>query len=100
VADDFRLYVVPSSAKIMAEAARLGYLERLVEAGAWISSPTCDFCYGKTQYLFDGEAAISTGTLNIPGRMGSVSAEIYLGSAASVAAAAIEGTIADPRNFL
>jgi 3-isopropylmalate/(R)-2-methylmalate dehydratase large subunit len=100
IADGFRLFVVPSSAEIMAKAANLGYLEKLIEAGAWISSPTCDFCYGKTQVLADGEVAISTGTLNVSGRMGNVNSEIYIGSAASVAAAAVLGSIDDPRNFL
>lgn len=100
VAEGFRLFIVPSSNKVMAEAARLGYLENLLKAGAWISSPTCDYCYGKTQNLGDEEIAISTGPLNVPGRMGNVNADIYLASAASVAAAAINGVIADPRNFL
>ena len=40
-----------------------------------------------------------SGTLNVRGRMGSVDSEIYIGSAASVAAAAIDGAVADPRAF-
>jgi 3-isopropylmalate/(R)-2-methylmalate dehydratase large subunit len=47
-----------------------------------------------------GQRAISTGTLNVPGRMGSPDSEIYLGSAAAVAAAAVEGRIVDPRAYL
>ena len=41
-----------------------------------------------------------TGTLNVPGRMGSVDSEIYLCNAAVVAASAIEGRLAEPRKYL
>jgi 3-isopropylmalate/(R)-2-methylmalate dehydratase large subunit len=47
-----------------------------------------------------GQRAVSTGTLNVPGRMGSPDSQIYLMNAAAVAAAAIEGRIADPRKYL
>ena len=96
----FRLYVVPSSREIMVNAMESGALATLVEAGAFTSSPTCDFCYGKTQSLCVGEKAVSTGTLNVPGRMGSIDAEIYQVSAAVVAATALTGRISDPRDLL
>jgi len=97
---DFRLYVVPSSREVMVQAMESGALATLVESGAFTSSPTCDFCYGRTQSLCAGEKAVSTGTLNVPGRMGSMGAEIYQTSAAVVAATAVTGRITDPRNFL
>jgi len=100
IKEGFRLFVVPSSKEIMSEAIENQTLSVLAEAGAFISSPSCDYCYGKTQCLSAGETAISTGTLNVPGRMGSAEAEIYLGSAAVVAASAIGGEIRDPRDFL
>ncbi len=96
----FQLHVVPTSQAIMAQAAREGLIETLVEAGAFISSPTCDYCYGRIATMADGQRAVSTGTLNTPGRMGSVDSEIYLCNAAVVAASAIEGRIADPRPYL
>ena len=96
----FQLHVVPTSQAIMAQAAREGLIECLVEAGAFISSPTCDYCYGRIATMADGQRAVSTGTLNTPGRMGSVDSEIYLCNAAVVAASAIEGRIADPRPYL
>jgi 3-isopropylmalate/(R)-2-methylmalate dehydratase large subunit len=72
----------------------------LVEAGAFISSPSCDYCFGKIATMADGQRAVSTGTLNTPGRMGSVDSEIYICNAAVVAASALEGCIADPRPYL
>lgn len=96
----FQLHVVPTSQAIMAQAAREGLIEVLVEAGAFVSSPTCDYCYGRIATMADGQRAVSTGTLNTPGRMGSVDSEIYLCNAAVVAASAIEGRIADPRPYL
>jgi 3-isopropylmalate/(R)-2-methylmalate dehydratase large subunit len=96
----FQLNVVPTSQAIMAQAAREGLIEVLVEAGAFVSSPTCDYCYGRIATMADGQRAVSTGTLNTPGRMGSVDSEIYICNAAVVAASAIEGCIADPRPYL
>jgi 3-isopropylmalate/(R)-2-methylmalate dehydratase large subunit len=40
-----------------------------------VSSPTCDYCYGRIATMADGQR-LSTGTLNTPGRMGSVDSEI------------------------
>ena len=96
----FQLHVVPTSQAIMAQAAREGLLATLVEAGAFVSSPTCDYCYGRIATMADGQRAVSTGTLNTPGRMGSVDSEIYICNAAVVAASAIAGCIADPRPYL
>ena len=96
----FQLHVVPTSQVIMAQAAREGLLETLVEAGAFVSSPTCDYCYGRIATMADKQRAVSTGTLNTPGRMGSVDSEIYICNAAVVAASAVEGRIADPRPYL
>ena len=47
-----------------------------------------------------GQRAVSTGTLNVRGRMGSPDSEIYLCNAAVIAASAIEGKISDPRPYL
>ena len=95
----FQLNVVPSSNEIMVQASKEGLLATLAEAGAFISSPTCSYCYGALGGMVAGQRALSTGTLNVRGRMGSVDSEIYIASAASVAAAAIDGKVVDPRDF-
>ncbi len=100
VKDGFSLHVIPTSQDIMAKAAAEGLISTLVEAGAFTSSPSCDYCFGRIATMSAGQKAVSTGTLNVPGRMGSPDSEIFLMNAAAVAAAAIEGKIADPRKYL
>lgn len=100
ITQGFRLNVVPSSNEIFLAALRDGTIEKLVKAGSFVSSPTCDYCWGRTQNLAEGDVAVSTGTLNIRGRMGNVNASIYLGSAATVAATALNGRLTDPRPYL
>jgi 3-isopropylmalate/(R)-2-methylmalate dehydratase large subunit len=100
VKSGFMLHVIPTSHEIMAEAGRRGYLSTLAEAGAYLSTSSCDFCYGRIATMTEGQRAVSTGTLNVKGRMGSPDSEIYLCNAATVAASAIEGRIADPRDYL
>jgi 3-isopropylmalate/(R)-2-methylmalate dehydratase large subunit len=96
----FQLNVVPTSQEIMAAASREGYIATIVEAGAFVSSPSCDYCFGRIATMTEKQRAVSTGTLNVRGRMGSPDSEIYLCNAATVAASAIEGAIADPRKYL
>ena len=68
--------------------------------GAFVTSPSCDYCFGRLGVMTAGQRAVSTGTLNVKGRMGSPDSEIFIVNAAAVAAAAIEGRIADPRKYL
>jgi 3-isopropylmalate/(R)-2-methylmalate dehydratase large subunit len=96
----FQLHVVPTSQAIMSAAASEGLISILVDAGAFISSSSCDYCYGRIATMTAGQRAVSTGTLNTPGRMGSADSEIFICNAAVVAASALEGRIADPRPYL
>lgn len=94
------LNVVPTSAEIHRQAEREGLLDVLRAAGANIHTSSCDFCFGYQKPLQPGEKCISTGVLNISGRMGSTASEIYMGSASTVAASAITGKITDPREVM
>jgi 3-isopropylmalate/(R)-2-methylmalate dehydratase large subunit len=96
----FALHVIPTSQEIMVAAAKEGLISTLTEAGAFVSSSSCDYCFGRIATMTAKQRAVSTGTLNVRGRMGSPDSEIYLCNAATVAASAIEGQIADPRKYL
>ncbi|MBD5831135.1 3-isopropylmalate dehydratase [Janibacter melonis] len=100
VADGVRFNVVPTSKQIYDQAAAEGLLDVLAEAGASVAQSSCDFCVGYAAPLSPGDKAISTGVLNISGRMGSTAAEIYMGSAYTVAASALAGRITDPREVM
>jgi len=97
IAKGLRFVIVPNSSKVVAKAAETGVLTTLVEAGAVIGSPACGTCAGyEIGCLAPGEVCISTTTRNMDGRMGP-GGEIYLAAAATVAASALAGAIADPR---
>lgn len=100
VADGVRFNVVPTSKQIYDQAQEEGLLDVLTEAGAHVAQASCDFCVGYASPLEAGDNAISTGVLNISGRMGSTDANIYMGSAYTVAASALTGTITDPREVM
>lgn len=98
---DVRLIITPGTQEIMAAAESEGLLRLFAEAGAMITQPGCGPCAGgRIGGITDGETSINTGTRNDFGRLGSQNAEIYLGSAATVAASAVTGKITDPRELL
>jgi 3-isopropylmalate/(R)-2-methylmalate dehydratase large subunit len=95
-----RLLVTPASSQVLLDATRAGYVETLLEAGAHLTTPGCGACPGgHGGLLAAGEVCLSSTNRNFQGRMGSAEAEVYLGSPASVAAAAVAGRIVDPREF-
>jgi 3-isopropylmalate/(R)-2-methylmalate dehydratase large subunit len=94
-----RLIVTPGSKKIMLEAMNTGVLQTLLEAGGMVTNPGCGACAGDGGMLADGEVCLSTANRNFLGRMGSNRSSIYLSSPATLAASALKGAIADPREF-
>jgi 3-isopropylmalate/(R)-2-methylmalate dehydratase large subunit len=92
-----RLLVIPASQQVYLDAIRLGYLQRLVAAGAMVNPPGCGPCVGVHQgILAAGEVCISSTNRNFIGRMGSKDSQVYLASPAVVAASAVAGRIAHP----
>lgn len=100
VAPGVRFLVTPGSQEILKQAIKAGYVETLMDAGAVVTSSTCGACFGGHMGLLaDGEVCITASTRNFKGRMGSPSAEIFMGSPATVAASAVRGVITDPRDL-
>ena len=95
-----RMIIIPGSRDIFLKALKEGLIEVFASAQAMVSTPSCTGCSGIQAFISGREVCISTGTRNEPGRMGSFDAQIYLASAATVAASAITGEITDPRKFL
>jgi 3-isopropylmalate/(R)-2-methylmalate dehydratase large subunit len=96
-----RFLVVPATRDVLMQAMARGDMQTLVEAGATFVTPGCAACLGTHEgILAAGETCITASSRNFPGRMGHTRAEIYVGSPASVAAAALEGKIADPAKYL
>lgn len=101
VASRTRFVIVPASKAVFLEAMEKGYVQTLVEAGATFVTPGCAACLGTHEgMLASEETCITTTNRNFPGRMGHTKAEIFLGSPAAVAAAALEGKIVDPMNYI
>jgi 3-isopropylmalate/(R)-2-methylmalate dehydratase large subunit len=98
---DVRFLITPGTQEIMSAAESEGLLQLFAEAGAIITQPGCGPCAGgRIGGMANGETSINTGTRNDYGRLGAPDAEIYLGSAATVAASAVTGKITHPREFL
>jgi 3-isopropylmalate/(R)-2-methylmalate dehydratase large subunit len=93
-----RLQVVPATRGIYSAALREGLFQVLHDAGANIFPPSC----GSNQAynmgaMAEDEVMVSTQARNFPGRNGHPKAQHYLGSTWTVAAAALNGKITDPR---
>jgi 3-isopropylmalate/(R)-2-methylmalate dehydratase large subunit len=101
IAPGVRLLVAPASSRVAAAAAREGVLAALIDAGASLMPSGCGACAGMgAGVLAAGETCISTTNRNFKGRMGHSDAEVWLGSAYTVAASALAGRIVDPREAL
>lgn len=100
VSPNLRFIMTPGSQAVMLEATRAGYVADLIEAGVVVTNSTCGACYGGHMGLLaDGEVCLTASTRNFKGRMGSVEAEIYMASPATVAASAIAGRVAGPEDL-
>lgn len=101
VAAGTKFYVAPSTNRMRDEAAADGTLAILEAAGAVILDSGCGGCIGIGPARLDENATgISSTNRNFVGRAGPQSSKLYLGSPYTVAASAIAGRIADPRDML
>lgn len=96
-----RLLISPASKGVYLTALEEGLIEIFIRAGAAIINPGCGACVGvHAGILGNGEVCLATQNRNFKGRMGNPEGFIYLASPAVAAASAVEGAIADPRDYL
>jgi 3-isopropylmalate/(R)-2-methylmalate dehydratase large subunit len=101
IAKGVQLVVTPASRTVLEALTRDGSLAAFVALGAVVVTPGCGSCCGTCGAIpGDGVNVISTANRNFKGRMGNSSANIYLASPASCAAAAVRGVVADPRELV
>ena len=99
LAKGVRMIVTPASRAIYIAALREGLFEILTAAGASVEAAGCGTCVNITGHYIagDGQVVISSANRNFKGRLGNPSAEIWIGSAATVAASALTGYVTDAR---
>jgi 3-isopropylmalate/(R)-2-methylmalate dehydratase large subunit len=98
VAAGVELMVAPASRRDQAEAAAEGVMAVFENAGARLLPNACGICAGYgADRLGENVTCISSTARNFKGRMGAASSRVYLASPYTVAAAAVAGRIADPR---
>jgi 3-isopropylmalate/(R)-2-methylmalate dehydratase large subunit len=97
----FKFMVAPSSNAMGKQAAEEGIMQIIEEAGGVILPTGCGGCIGLgVARLEENAVGISSTNRNFVGRAGPKSSKLFLASPYTVAASALKGEIADPREFL
>lgn len=101
LAKGVRMIVTPASRAIYLAAMREGLVEALTLAGASVEAAGCGTCVNITGHYIPGDdqVIISSANRNFKGRLGNPKSEIWVGSAATVAASALTGVLTDPREI-
>ena len=93
------LCIAPGSRSTVVQLSRGGELADLAESGARILESACGPCVGIGQAPRSGGASLRTSNRNFEGRTGTKDARVYLASAETAAASALNGCITDPRTL-
>ena len=100
VASGVRMLIVPGSQLIKKQAEEMGLDKIFIAAGAEWRESGCSMCLGMNgDTVPSGHLSVSTSNRNFEGRQG-IGARTILASPMTAAASAIEGRVADPRNYL
>ena len=91
--------VNPSSRQILQDMTKMGATFDLISAGARLHQSGCMGCIGMGQAPANGSNSLRTMPRNFPGRSGTREDSVYLCSPETAAAAALTGTITDPRHL-
>ena len=91
--------IAPGSKQVLENIVRDGGLTDLIAAGARIAESACGFCIGNSQSPKTEAVSLRTSNRNFLGRSGTKSAQVYLISPETAAAAVITGKMTDPREL-
>lgn len=91
--------LAPGSKQVVDMLARNGALADLIETGVRLEENTCGFCIGNSQSPQTDAVSLRTSNRNFLARSGTKSAQVYLVSPETAAAAVITGKITDPRDL-
>ena len=91
--------IAPGSKQVLENIARDGGLADLIATGARIAESACGFCIGNSQSPKTDAVSLRTSNRNFLGRSGTKSAQAYLVSPETAAAAVLTGKMTDPRNL-
>jgi len=101
IKNGMQLLVVPGSQEVKRHAEQEGLDEIFKSAGAQWREPGCSMCLAMNpDRLNDFETCASSSNRNFIGRQGNKTANTLLMSPAMVAAACLEGKVADVREYL
>ncbi|MBT2523051.1 aconitate hydratase [Arthrobacter sp. ISL-28] len=92
--------VNPSTRQILQDLTKMGATFDLISAGARLHQSGCLGCIGMGQAPASGSNSLRTMPRNFPGRSGTREDSVYLCSPETAAAAALTGTITDPRDLV
>jgi aconitate hydratase len=96
---DLSFVVAPGSKQVIENIIKDGGFSNIVSAGARIAESACGFCIGNSQSPKTDAVSLRTSNRNFLGRSGTKSANSYLVSPETAAAAVITGEITDPRDL-
>ncbi|MBW2599254.1 MAG: aconitate hydratase [Deltaproteobacteria bacterium] len=91
--------LAPGSKQVLDMLARNGALADLLETGVRLEESACGFCIGNSQSPQTDAVSLRTSNRNFLARSGTKSANVYLVSPETAAAAITTGKITDPRDL-
>jgi len=91
--------IAPGSRQVLQNIEKDGGLDLLIKAGARLAESACGFCIGNSQSPKTESVSLRTSNRNFLGRSGTKSANVYLVSPETAAAAVLTGKMTDPREL-
>ena len=99
VSPDVSVGIAPGSRQVVCMLAEEGLLGDLIASGVRILENACGFCIGNSMSPSTDAVSLRTSNRNFEARSGTKSAQLYLVSPETAAAAALTGEFTDPREL-